>query len=451
MNLLLNKWNKRIFNINSSINSVPDFFVYGKLVGSIGLVLEATGLSLPVGSVCSISNTINSKTILAEGEVIGFKKNITFIMLYKETEGLTPGSKIFLKNVFDKTQKKLPISFELLGRVLDGSANPLDNKPKLNIKHSTSLMTESINPLERSPIEKILDVGVRSINTLLTIGRGQRIGLFSSSGLGKSMLIGMIAKYAKADIVIVSLIGERGREIKEFINKILGKNYLPRSVVIASPADTSPLLRIQGAIYATRIAEYFRDKNKHVLLIMDSLTRYAMAYREVALSIGELPTTKGYPSSTYSKISTLIEKAGNNKMKNGSITAFYTLLTEIEESSDPIADLVKSILDGHIILSQKYAESGCYPAIDIERSISRIMPDLVDEKTYRLSCYFKQIVASYYKNKDLINIGAYIKGNDNILDISIKLWPKIERFLRQSIHFKENYNDSLKLLQDILK
>ncbi len=280
----------------------------------------------------------------------------------------------------------------------------------------------------------MLDTGVRAINGMLTVGRGQRMGLFAGSGVGKSVLLGMMARYTSADVIVVGLIGERGREVKEFIEHILGPEGRARSVVVAAPADCSPLLRMQGAAYSTRLAEYFRDQGKHVLLIMDSLTRYAMAQREIALAIGEPPATKGYPPSVFAKLPTLVERTGNGPEGGGSITAFYTVLTEGDDQQDPIADSARAILDGHIVLSRSLAEAGHYPAIDVEASISRAMTALIPPAQFGSVRRFKQLMSRYQRNRDLISVGAYVPGNDPELDLAIRLHPRMEAFLQQDIH-----------------
>jgi flagellum-specific ATP synthase len=300
-----------------------------------------------------------------------------------------------------------------------------------------------INPLNRAPIKEVLDVGVRAINNLLTVGRGQRMGLFAGSGVGKSVLLGMMARYTSADVIVVGLIGERGREVKEFITHILGTEGMARSVVVAAPADTSPLMRLQGAAYATTIAEYFRSQGKHVLLIMDSLTRYAMAQREIALAIGEPPATKGYPPSVFAKLPQLVERAGNGAEGGGSITAFYTVLTEGDDQQDPIADSARAILDGHIVLSRRLAEQGHYPAIDIEASISRAMSNLVPEQHFTSVHHFKHLYAHYQRNHDLISVGAYVSGSDPLLDEGIALYPHMESFLKQGMFERESYASGL--------
>ncbi|WP_016671331.1 FliI/YscN family ATPase, partial [Yersinia pestis] len=321
-----------------------------------------------------------------ESEVVGFNGQHLFLMPLEDVEGIVPGARVYARVTTSGTSaskqsisskqsipskqsfasKQLPLGPELLGRVLDGSAKPLDGLPAPETGYRAPLITPPINPLQRTAIVQVLDVGVRTINALLTVGRGQRMGLFAGSGVGKSVLLGMMARYTQADVIVVGLIGERGREVKDFIENILGAEGRARSVVIAAPADVSPLLRMQGAAYATRIAEDFRDRGQHVLLIMDSLTRYAMAQREIALAIGEPPATKGYPPSVFAKLPALVERAGNGVSGGGSITAFYTVLTEGDDQQDPIADSARAILDGHVVLSRRLAESGHYPAIDIE-------------------------------------------------------------------------------------
>lgn len=312
------------------------------------------------------------------------------------------------------------------------------------------MITAPFNPLQRTPIEQVLDVGVRTINGLLTVGRGQRMGLFAGSGVGKSVLLGMMARYTQADVIVVGLIGERGREVKDFIENILGPEGRARSVVIAAPADVSPLLRMQGAAYATRIAEDFRDRGQHVLLIMDSLTRYAMAQREIALAIGEPPATKGYPPSVFAKLPALVERAGNGISGGGSITAFYTVLTEGDDQQDPIADSARAILDGHVVLSRRLAEAGHYPAIDIEASISRAMTSLIDDEHYRRVRNFKQMLASYQRNRDLISVGAYVAGSDPLLDKAMTLYPQMEAYLQQGIFERSGYDDACQQLQQLI-
>ena len=319
----------------------------------------------------------------------------------------------------------------LLGRVVDGTGQPLDNKGAIQNSKFAPLTTKTLNPMLRAPIEESIDVGIRAINALLTVGRGQRMGLFAGSGVGKSMLLGMMARFTTADVIVVGLIGERGREVQDFINNILGVEGLQRAVVVAAPADTSPLQRLQGASYATRIAEDFRDQGLNVLLIMDSLTRYAMAQREIALAIGEPPATKGYPPSVFAKLPALVERAGNGPQGGGSITAFYTVLTEGDDQQDPIADSARAILDGHIVLSRNLAESGHYPAIDVEASISRVMTSVVPPEQVQQAQKFKKLFSTYQRNRDLISVGAYSPGHDPVLDQAVNLYPRMEAFLQQ--------------------
>jgi flagellum-specific ATP synthase len=322
---------------------------------------------------------------------------------------------------------------ELLGRVIDGSGHPLDGKGPLRTQERRPLTGRSINPLERTPIREPLDVGIRAINALLSVGRGQRLGLFAGSGVGKSVLLGMMTRYTSAEVVVVGLIGERGREVKEFVDHILGEEGLRRAVVVAVPADHAPLLRMRGAMLATSIAEYFRDQGKNVLLLMDSLTRFCQAQREIGLAINEPPATKGYPPSVFAKLPKLVERAGNGKSGGGSITAFYTVLTEGDDQQDPIADAARAILDGHIVLSRRLAEAGHYPAIDIEASISRAMNDIVPIEHQRAANSFKRLYSIYQRNRDLISVGAYERGSDPNIDRAIQIMPDLEAFLRQEM------------------
>ena len=326
---------------------------------------------------------------------------------------------------------------------MDGAGKPLDSLGPLASTQTAALRSRPINPLTRAPITDILDVGVRAINGMLTIGRGQRIGLFAGSGVGKSVLLGMMARYTSADVVVVGLIGERGREVKEFIEHILGAAGLARSVIVAAPSDTSPMMRMQGAAYATTIAEYFRDQGQHVLLIMDSLTRYSMAQREIALAIGEPPATKGYPPSVFAKLPMLVERAGNSLPGGGSITAFYTVLTEGDDQQDPIADAARAILDGHIVLDRALADAGHYPAIDIEKSISRVMTNITSPAHQKSARKLKQLVSRYQQSRDLISVGAYTPGTDPLLDEAIQSRQRIEQYLQQGITERSLIQESL--------
>jgi flagellum-specific ATP synthase len=331
---------------------------------------------------------------------------------------------------------------KLLGRIVDGACRPLDGLGPIESEASVRLTGTPTNPLLRQPITQPLDVGIRAINGLLTIGRGQRVGLFSGSGVGKSVLLGMMARYTAADVIVVGLIGERGREVKEFIERILGREGLTRSVVVATPADYPPLMRLHGAWLATAIAEYFRDRGQNVLLIMDSLTRFAQAQREIALAIGEAPATKGYPPSVFARLPQLVERAGNGIAGEGSITAFYTVLAEGDDPNDPIVDAARAVLDGHIVLARRIADGGRYPAIDVEASVSRVMHDIVPESQLELARRFRQITALYEHNRDLITIGAYQRGSDPRIDNAIARWPQIEGYLRQDMRERVSFGHS---------
>jgi flagellum-specific ATP synthase len=382
--------------------------------------------------------------------------------------GLTPGARVIpmetselatpkpretmvRKRRAEDRARQVVVGPELLGRVVDGAGRPLDRLGPLQSEHRVPLQSRPFNPMVRAPIRQVLDVGVRVINTLFTVGRGQRMGLFAGSGVGKSILLGMMARYTSADVIVVGLIGERGREVKEFIENILGPQGLARSVVVAAPADTPPLLRLHGAAYATAIAEYFRDQGKDVLLIMDSLTRYAMAQREIALAIGEPPATKGYPPSVFAKLPQLVERAGNGRESGGSITAFYTVLSEGDDQQDPIADSARAILDGHIVLSRSLADQGHYPAIDVEMSISRAMTEIVSPGQLEWVRRFKYLYSRYHRSRDLINVGAYVRGSDPALDEAIELYPRLEKFLQQDMRERAGFGESCLQLEQLLK
>jgi flagellum-specific ATP synthase len=438
--------------------------ISGKVTRVAGLVVECTGIKLAVGSSCAILMSDGNQV---EAEVVGFSNERLFLMPHGQVNGIEPGAPVLAEDVAPSLPgpgqvshprkrssdraKHYPVGEELLGRVLDGMGRPLDELGTLHTQHMRPLHSRPYNPLARAPIEEILDTGVRAINALMTVGRGQRIGLFAGSGVGKSVLLGMMARYTSADVIVVGLIGERGREVKEFIEHILGPAGLARSVVVAAPADTSPLMRLQGAAYATTIAEYFRDQGRNVLLIMDSITRYAMAQREIALAIGEPPASKGYPPSVFAKIPQLIERAGNGREGSGSITAFYTVLSEGDDQQDPIADSARAILDGHIVLSRPLAEAGHYPAIDIEASISRAMINLVPAAHQQAARYLKQLYSRYQRNRDLISVGAYKPGSDPAIDQAIEAYPAIEAFLQQEIEVSASVAESLEGLARALE
>ena len=446
-------WQAVLGKVRERIDRTPTCQTSGRIVRATGLVLEAVGLRVPLGSGCRIelSQLEAGESRFAEAEVVGFSGERVFLMPLGETSGLTPGARVFpLGDDGSTGARRYPLGEELLGRVVDGNGYPLDGLGSLDELPHRTLNAPAINPLRRAPIDTRIDVGIRAINTLLCIGRGQRMGLFAGSGVGKSVLLGMMARYTGADRIVVGLIGERGREVKDFIDNILGAEGLRRSVVVAAPADTSPLQRLQGAAYATRLAEGFRDAGHSVLLIMDSLTRYAMAQREIALAIGEPPATKGYPPSVFAKLPALVERAGNAEHGGGSITAFYTVLTEGDDQQDPIADAARAILDGHIVLSRHLAESGHYPAIDIEASISRAMTALVDETELRQAQRLKQLFSLYQRNRDLIGVGAYSRGHDPQLDEAVARYPEIERFLQQAINERADIDRSRAALAQLI-
>lgn len=416
----------------------------GRITRSVGLTLEAVGLNVSVGRQCEVV-TVDNRHI--EAEVVGFAGDKVFLMPIKRIEGLQPGARVIPVAM----QAGMRIGQQLLGRVINGIGQPLDNKGPLEGDEFLDFNPQDINPLMRHPIHEPLDVGVRAINALITVGRGQRLGLFAGSGVGKSVLMGMMTRFTTADVVVVGLIGERGREVKEFIDDILGTEGLRRAVVVASPADDAPLMRLRAAQLASRIAEYYRDQGKNVLLLMDSLTRFAQAQREIALAIGEPPATKGYPPSVFAKIPQLVERAGNAAEGEGSITAFYTVLTEGDDLQDPIADAARAILDGHVVLSRRLAEEGIYPAIDVESSISRAMQNIVSEEHLKMMQRFKQLLARYQQNRDLITIGAYTPGTDPETDLAIERFPHLRAFiqqgLKQSVHFSESWANLQALLR----
>ncbi|MEI7611308.1 MAG: flagellar protein export ATPase FliI [Betaproteobacteria bacterium] len=459
----LSGWAGFLDNCRDSAAQASPLLPSGHLTRINGLVMEAAGLKLPLGSSCRILPVGGSPI---EAEVVGFNGERLFLMPSEDVYGLSPGAKVVAqetptipprldhppaarRRAVDRA-KLLPVGDALLGRILDGAGRPLDRLGPLNAESMRPLQGRPINPMLRAPIEQSMDVGVRAINALLTVGRGQRMGLFAGSGVGKSVLLGMMARYTAADVIVVGLIGERGREVKEFIEQILGEEGLKRSVVVAAPADVSPLMRLQGASYATSIAEHFRDQGRHVLLIMDSLTRFAMAQREIALAIGEPPVTRGYPPSVFARLPQLVERAGNGTDDGGSITAFYTVLAEGDDQQDPIADAARAILDGHIVLSRTLADAGHYPAIDIEQSISRAMVNLIEPEHFEQIRRFKQLYTRYQRSRDLISVGAYAAGSDALLDQAIKLYPSFEIFLQQPLSERADFSSSLQKLYNLI-
>ncbi|MDA7745907.1 flagellar protein export ATPase FliI [Psychromonas sp.] len=415
--------------------SITHPVVSGKLVRVVGLTLEAVGCSAAVGSMCKVETSDG----FIDAEVVGFSSDRLFLMPSERLTGVLPGAKVIPQT----KEVGIPVGMELLGRVLDGMGNPIDGKGEVKTNEMSGYNNARINPLSRKAIKDPLDTGIKAINALLTVGQGQRMGLFAGSGVGKSVLLGMMTRGTNADVVVVGLIGERGREVKEFIEEILGEEGRARSVVIAAPADASPLMRLKGCETSLTIAEYFRDQGLNVLLLMDSLTRFAQAQREIALAIGEPPATKGYPPSVFAKLPALVERAGNGDSNQGSISAFFTVLTEGDDLQDPIADASRAILDGHIVLSRSLADSGHFPAIDVGKSISRVMPMVTSEEHQTLARVLKQASSLYEENKELITIGAYARGSDPRIDKAIMIKPKLDHFLQQGMKENISYNDCL--------
>jgi flagellum-specific ATP synthase len=455
----VDRWSQFLKDAQVSAGTPNALEVSGTLTRLAGLVLEAIGLRVPVGSQCLISNG-TKEPVLAE--VVGFSNDRAYLMPAGDTHGLSSGARVTPLAPFrtmprigmvnkppeasERGALRLPLGRGLLGRVVDSHGKPLDHKGPVTDVDMAAMDREPLNSMDRDPVRLPLDTGVRAINALLTVGRGQRIGLFAGSGVGKSVLLGMMARYTKADVIVVGLIGERGREVKEFIEDILGDEGRKRSVVVAAPADSPPLVRMQGASYATAIAERFRDDGLHVLLLMDSLTRYAMAQREIALAIGEPPATKGYPPSCFAKLPQLVERSGNGLNGVGSITAFYTVLSEGDDQQDPIADAARAILDGHIVLSRALAESGHYPAIDVEASASRVMHNVASPAHLELARKFRGHYSRYLRSRDLIQLGAYAAGSDPEVDRAIVLYPGLQRFLLQDMGDAATLDNSLQQL-----
>jgi flagellum-specific ATP synthase len=460
----IRRWHRYFEDCKAAARASQPFSVSGRLTRVAGLVMEAVGLKLGVGNSCFVLTPSGQRV---DAEVVGFSGDRLFLMPSTDIYGLKPGALVV---PFDEAVTRVPrlgedfiprrraedrarqvaVGGALLGRVVDGAGRPLDNRGALLLDRYVPLHSRPFNPLDREPIRKVLDVGVRAINSLLTVGRGQRLGLFAGSGVGKSVLLGMMARYTAADIVVVGLIGERGREVREFVEHILSAEALARAVVVAAPADAPPLLRIHGAAYATAVAEYYRDQGKHVLLIMDSLTRFAMAQREISLAIGEPAVTRGYTPSVFAKLPQLVERAGNGPDDCGSITAFYTVLTEGDDQQDPIADAARAILDGHIVLTRDLADQGHYPAIDIEASISRAMTELLSTGELEDARKFKQLFSAYRRSRDLIAVGAYVRGTDPLLDRAIAMFPQLTEFLQQDMLERSPVEEAQRRLHELI-
>ena len=414
----------------------------GTLVRLVGLRLEARGIMAPMGSSCEIMSTDGHRI---EAEVVGFNDKTLYLMPLTDPVGIGPGASVRVSSDLGTAS----LGPELLGRVIDGRGEPLDGKPKPVGTSRLSLLGLPLNPMERGPIDSVLDVGVKAINGLLTLGRGQRIGLVAGSGVGKSVLLGMMTRFTKADVVVIGLIGERGREVQAFIQESLGEEGLAKSVVVAAPANVSPVLRLKAAQMTHVIAEYFRDQGLNVLMLVDSLTRVAHAQREIGLAIGEPPTAKGYPPSVFALLPNLIERAGVGRHGHGSITAIYTELAEGDDANDPIVDIARASLDGQVMLSRKLADAAHYPAIDLNGSISRVMQNLLNPEDLKAANRFRRMWSLYQQNQDLIQVGAYETGTNPTLDEAIRLRDAMENFLRQDMHLGEDETvtrDSLRAL-----
>ena len=429
--------------VHSILDEIVTIKPKGKISKIVGLTIESEGPPAEMGEICIIKSPNNPKTLLAE--VVGFRDKTVILMPLGDMEDLGPGWDV------EATRKKMTVSVgnELLGRVLDGLGNPIDGKGSLKTKISYPVLNTPPNPIERSIIKEPLPLGIRAIDAFLTCGVGQRLGIFAGSGVGKRTLLGMIARNTKADINVIGLVGERGRELNGFIKNDLGDEGLKRSVIVVATSDKPPLIRTRAAFTATAIAEYFRDQGKNVLLMMDSITRFAMAQREVGLAAGEPPVTRGYTPSVFATLPKLLERAGTSS--KGSITGIYTVLVDGDDLNEPISDAVRGILDGHIVLSRNLANKNHYPAIDILSSISRLMNDIVTSKHRQLAGKVKHILSVYKEAEDLINIGAYSKGNNPKIDEALKYINQIEEFLKQSIEDRMDFDMTLESLEKIFE
>ena len=415
----------------------------GTLVRVVGMRMETRGLVAPLGACCEITGQMGQQ-ILAE--VVGFNDQTLYLMPFSEPQGIGPGSSVRVVSL----SSKVHLSPDMLGRIIDGQGLPLDGGPALKGNEALPLQGELLNPMERGPIKEVLDVGVKAINGVLTIGRGQRLGLIAGSGVGKSVLLGMMTRFTEADVVVIGLIGERGREVQAFIEETLGQEGLKKSILVAAPANVSPVLRLKATHMTHTIAEYFRDRGQNVLMLVDSLTRVAHAQREIGLAIGEPPTAKGYPPSVFALLPNLIERAGVGRHGHGSITAIYTVLAEGDDSNDPIVDLARASLDGQVMLSRKLADQAHYPAIDLNGSISRVMQNLLSADDLAMSNQLRRLWSLYQQNQDLIQVGAYELGSNPELDLAIRLRNEMEQFLRQDMHTCVDAAQTRELLRQLM-
>jgi len=405
----------------------------GKVERIVGLTIESVGPAVKYGDLCRIK-TGESQYLYAE--VVGFNRNRVILMPIGDMRGVVPGAEVYAVG----SGLMVPVGKELLGRVISGIGQPLDGKGDIFCREKYPVEGKEINPLDRKVIDEPLSVGIRAIDGLITVGRGQRIGIFAGSGVGKSTLIGMIARYTDADVNVIALIGERGREVKDFVEKELGKDGLKKTVVIAATSDQPPMLRLRGAFLAHAVAEYFRDQGMAVNLLMDSVTRFAMAQREVGLAAGEPSATRGYPPSVFTMMPKLLERAGTSS-DGGSITGFYSVLVEGDDMNEPIGDAARGILDGHIVLDRKFANRGHYPAIDVLASVSRCMKDVVTSEHQKAANMFRELLAAYTDAEDLINLGGYVRGANPRVDRAMSMIDEINDFLKQGIYEEDNIKD----------
>ncbi len=435
-------WRERVLlRIEAAKNSVFECDPVpssGRVTKSVGLVLECSGIKAAVGTTCKVE----ADGSLMEAEVVGFDGGKILLMPFGDPKGVAPDARVF----YHGEKASIGVGRSLLGRVIDALGNPIDGNGPVAVEDFYSLYSSPGNPLRRQRITQPLDSGIRVINGILTLGKGQRVGIFAGSGVGKTTLLGMITRFSRADVNVVALVGERGKEVKDFIRKNIG-DALPRTVVVVATSDQPSLLRVRAAFCATSIAEFFRDQGMDVLLIMDSVTRLAMAQRELGLSSGEPPTTKGYPPSVFAMMPRLLERPGN--WDRGSITAIYTVLVESDDMNDPIADTVRSILDGHVVLSRSLARRNIYPPVDVLSSVSRVMVDVVDENHMALAGRFRDTLATYKEAEDLINIGAYKEGSNPRIDEAIRLIAKIEDYIRQEIDKGVSLEESVRDLKEV--
>ncbi len=432
----------RLDRIMDAVGRVPPVARSGRVEQVVGMVVEGNGPRVPVGSLCAIAAAGGDGPVPAE--VVGFRRDRILLMPLGEMRGIEPGGRIALED----EESGVPVGMGLLGRVVDGLGRPVDGKGPLAPDDWYPLYAEPLNPMERERITEPVDVGVRAINGLLTLGKGQRIGIMAGSGVGKSTLLGMIARHTAADVSVIALIGERGRELRDFIERDLGPGGLARSVVVVATSDQPPLVRLRGAYLAMAVAEFFRDQGRDVILMMDSVTRFAMASREVGLAVGEPPTSRGYTPSVFSQLPRLLERAGSCTGR-GSITGLYTVLVEGDDFNEPIADAVRSIVDGHVVLSRDLASRGLYPAVDVPASISRCMPDVVDGEQLRCARRFLEVLSVYRRSEDLISIGAYSRGSNPKIDEAIGMIDRLDGYIRQEVAEAASLADSRRALQEL--